>query len=389
MHAPTPGRPELYVESGRQALTLIARWCRSRGIELALLPSYHCDSMALPFWLEGMRVHFVGVGNDLQFSPDALNSALANLDETAVVLWARVGAIAASPELAEALGRARRVGHLVVDDATHAVLDDEFSGRDQAPMPITDFRIASLRKLIPVTDGALLRCRPGITLDPPRERTCLDDDLVISRSTLLAKAASLNSATPLPLASSSGSGSGQHSPVPPRRAEGYLEQLSDSEGFFDRALTPVPMSRGARSQLSSFDLGRQARRERRANRLFAEELERQSSAHHAHDGTSRPPQTPGIGTIEVLNAGRACFPLIRTSAAAAVEEALVTRGLFSPQSWPRPDYLPSHLEWPSDVLSIDCGQSRTTEQIRQIAEIVYQASLSPAGDLPREHSPGH
>ncbi|MGX8775883.1 hypothetical protein ACWPM6_03335 [Propionibacterium freudenreichii] len=107
----TPGRAIL-LESGRQALTLIARWCRTHHVGLAVLPSYHCDTMALPFWLEGMRVHFVEVGANLQFDPPALGTALDDADEPALVVWSRVGAIAPDTALTTVLRRAREGGHL-------------------------------------------------------------------------------------------------------------------------------------------------------------------------------------------------------------------------------------------------------------------------------------
>ncbi|MDN5962397.1 MAG: hypothetical protein L0H80_06065, partial [Propionibacterium sp.] len=285
----TPGRAIL-LESGRQALTLIARWCRTQHIELAVLPSYHCDTMALPFWLEGMRVHFVEVGANLQFDPPALGTALDDADEPALVVWSRVGAIAPDTALTTVLRRAREGGHLVVDDATHAVLDDLLpdslstsplptSPMPTSPMPTTeapairplpacDFRVASLRKLVAVTDGALLWSREGITPDSPATRSGVDGELSAARSTLLTRSAALEARTPVPVSATTA----DLSEAPPLVADDYLAQLARSEELFDRATTPVPISHGARSQLGIFDLPRQARRRRRANRALTREL---------------------------------------------------------------------------------------------------------------------
>ncbi|CEI25869.1 Hypothetical protein PFCIRM516_04955 [Propionibacterium freudenreichii] len=351
----TPGRAIL-LESGRQALTLIARWCRTQHIELAVLPSYHCDTMALPFWLEGMRVHFVEVGADLQFDPPALGTALDDADEPALVVWSRVGAIAPDTALTTVLRRAREGGHLVVDDATHAVLDDLLpdslsTTRAPAvrPLPACDFRVASLRKLVAVTDGALLWAREGITPESPATRSGVDEELSAARSTLLTRSAALEARTPVPVSASMA----DLPAAPPRLADDYLAQLARSEELFDRATTPVPISHGARSQLDIFDLPRQARRRRRANRALTREL--------------------GDAPLEVLNAGRACFPLIGSAAARAIEDALARHGIFSPQSWPRPAYLPDSQGWPADVVSIDCGPTTSTEKVRQIAAIITAA----------------
>lgn len=366
----TPGRAML-LESGRQALTLIARWCRNQHIELAVLPSYHCDTMALPFWLEGMRVHFVEVGGNLQFDPRALGTALDDADEPALVVWSRVGAIAPDTALTTVLRRAREGGHLVVDDATHAVLDDLLpdslstsplptSPMPTSPMPTTeapairplpacDFRVASLRKLVAVTDGALLWSREGITPDSPATRSGVDGELSAARSTLLTRSAALEARTPVPVSASMA----DLPAAPPRLADDYLAQLARSEELFDLATMPVPISHGARSQLDIFDLPRQARRRRRANRALTREL--------------------GDAPLEVLNAGRACFPLIGSAAAPAIEDALARHGIFSPQSWPRPAYLPDSLGWPTDVVSIDCGPTTSTEKVKQIAAIITAA----------------
>ncbi|WFF32240.1 hypothetical protein FAM19024_001670 [Propionibacterium freudenreichii] len=362
----TPGRAML-LESGRQALTLIARWCRNHHVGLALLPSYHCDTMALPFWLEGMRVHFVEVGANLQFDPPALGTALDDADEPALVVWSRVGAIAPDAALTTVLRRAREGGHLVVDDATHAVLDDLLpdplrtgplsstsplpttGASATGPLPTCDFRVASLRKLVAVTDGALLWSREGITPDSPATRSGVDEELSAARSTLLTRSAALEARTPVPVSATTA----DLSEAPPLVADDYLAQLARSEELFDRATTPVPISHGARSQLGIFDLPRQARRRRRANRALTREL--------------------GDAPLEVLNAGRACFPLIRSAAAPAIEDALGRRGIFSPQSWPRPAYMPDTQGWPTDVVSIDCGPTTSTEKMRQIAAIITAA----------------
>lgn len=362
----TPGRAML-LESGRQALTLIARWCRNHHVGLALLPSYHCDTMALPFWLEGMRVHFVEVGANLQFDPPALGTALDDADEPALVVWSRVGAIAPDAALTTVLRRAREGGHLVVDDATHAVLDDLLpdplrtgplsstsplpttGASATGPLPTCDFRVASLRKLVAVTDGALLWSREGITPDSPATRSGVDEELSAARSTLLTRSAALEARTPVPVSASMA----DLPAAPPRLADDYLAQLARSEELFDLATMPVPISHGARSQLDIFDLPRQARRRRRANRALTREL--------------------GDAPLEVLNAGRACFPLIGSAAAPAIEDALARHGIFSPQSWPRPAYLPDSLGWPTDVVSIDCGPTTSTEKVKQIAAIITAA----------------
>ena len=373
------------LESARQALTLVARWCRSQHIELAVLPAYHCSAMALPFWLEGMRVQFVEVDDSLQASPEALGRLLASCGERALVVATRVGAVPRSSALTATLQKAHRSGHLWLEDATHSLLDDLLTARprpgshgsedtpsDDDPdvrsgtelstwPPEADLVIASLRKLIPVTDGALLWTRSSIHTAAPGRRAKIDEQLVASRTNLLTRAAWLRAHTPVPPTDTPDA-------QPPAIAADYLAALGNSEEFFDRAQSPVPMSHGATSQLRAFTLLTQARRLRTANRSFQRALAEANPTDTAGPGDSG--NSERADAIGMLNPGRACFALLRSHMAERIEGELASCGIFSPQSWARPDYLPAEFRWPTDVVSIDLGSGDINGRAARIAHIV-------------------
>ena len=160
------------VGNGKQALTLVARALRDGGTRAVLVPRYHCGTMVLPFTLEGVRVHPVDVGADLLIDPASLVRALAR-EPGAAVLHCETYGNRGGRNLAAVLAAARRNGSALVLDATHSLIDrlirtvgaagspaPTASGPDRRPGTGRDGPwdavVASMRKLLPVPDGARL-----------------------------------------------------------------------------------------------------------------------------------------------------------------------------------------------------------------------------------------
>ena len=152
---------EALTGNGKQALGLVARALRSRGVRTVLVPRYCCEAMVLPFELEGMRARTVDVGPDLLLEPRALAAALAD-EPGAAVLHCETYGNRARGDLADLLVRARRTGRVVIADATHSLLD-----RPRLLDGAADVVVASLRKLLPVPDGAVIAWDPAGPLDAP------------------------------------------------------------------------------------------------------------------------------------------------------------------------------------------------------------------------------
>lgn len=152
---------EALTGNGKQALGLVARALRSRGVRTVLVPRYRCEAMVLPFELEGMGTRAVDVGPDLLLEPRALAAALAD-EPGAAVLHCETYGNRARGDLADLLVRARRTGRVVVVDATHSLLD-----RPRLLDGAADVVVASLRKLLPVPDGAVIAWDPAGPLDAP------------------------------------------------------------------------------------------------------------------------------------------------------------------------------------------------------------------------------
>lgn len=327
----------LCLGSGRQALGLVARWCRAHGITTVLLPAYHCETMALPFWLEAMRVRTVAVDANLQTDPEALARALAESPEPTLVLVCPVGAIAPSTGLTEVIRRARTAGHVVVEDATHALLEELAS---PAPAIVADIRLASLRKLLPLPEGAWLVTGPRVELGALRPRRAVDEQLTRAGLALLDQQRRWASRAGLPAAGGHGA---------PESASPLVAATQAADEALDAALEPALASRRTRSDLAELDLRHWATSWRRVNTELCALL-----PHDAH----------------VLNPGRACFPIMRHRRAPQLDEALGTRGAFAPQYWPRPGWLAKDVAWPEDLVSVDVRPGQAPGRAAGIAEII-------------------
>ncbi|MFC2640586.1 MAG: hypothetical protein ACFN04_03320 [Propionibacterium acidifaciens] len=334
-----PGRA-VTVGSGRQALGLLARWCRGNGIGTVLAPAFCCPTMVTPFWLEGMSVRFTAVDERLVMAAGPLRTARAGLDGPVAVLVARTGGAGPSTALRAELARMRRRGDLVIDDATHAVLADLAGG---GRPDWCDASVASLRKLLPVPDGALLRVGDGIDVDPVGPATGgAPDRGPVSRRELPALF------------------DAPHRPVPDG-ALAHLDALARAEARFDASLSPAPPCPATLRTLARLDWAGLARRTAANSRVLARAL-----------------AGSGVGTV---NPGVPAPLLVRVRDAAAVDAELAAHGVFSPMDWARPDAVDEAL-WPDGVLALD------TRPVPGAADAVIREWLRRTAGVIRDRDPG-
>lgn len=141
-------RPTVYLETGRQALALIAEDLGRRGRDHLLVPGLLCNSMVEPFVERGWTIRSLGLRGDLGL-PANSHEALESAPERTVILLAAYFGGRPDAVHRELVERARLAGAKVIEDETHRVFQP-------GGVP-ADFHIASLRKLLPVGDGAYLQ----------------------------------------------------------------------------------------------------------------------------------------------------------------------------------------------------------------------------------------
>src|SRR3954454_15374893 len=141
-----------YVESGRQGLAAIAQELEAEERGRLLVPAHFCDSMLEAFLRRGWEVAPLPVGDDLFPLPGTIGQALAEPHAT-VILHAPYFGQDTPAHVRDELAVARSSGTRLIVDETHRPLSpSEFPA---------DFRIASLRKTLPLYDGAYVLGLPS------------------------------------------------------------------------------------------------------------------------------------------------------------------------------------------------------------------------------------
>lgn len=302
-HVPFAPRDAVLTAFGRQALNLVAQELRRRGITSLLAPDHYCPTMFVPFQLEGIRVHEVATGPDCLMDADALVAAAQNRPRAAVLHCETFGNLASSL-LHEALARVRASGVPVVVDQTHSLLGSgHFPG---------DYAVASLRKLLPVADGAWV-C--GVTDAPPLARSRRDEEATARFAEAL------------------------------RRGPGWPTVQAEAEAAVDELWAPAAISAHALAVLGSLDPPLVlAQRRRNAARL-----------------------REALPEVTLLNPDATeCCLAIRHPRAESMAEDLATHGIVAPVQWARPLGLRPGRAWRTDVLTLPVDRPLTDAELALI-----------------------
>lgn len=325
--------------SGRGAYCAILRWARShRSSEpTALLPSYLCRTMMEPFQAAGLRIGFYRVHADLTIDADDFDRCVRAGFSLILIcdyfgfhqsLGILQGKCLTSPE-----------DSFIVYDATHAALDPRPWG-SVAREP--DVCLISLRKTIPVVDGALAvwlrRCETPNT----------------GRPTELGKSASLRALAMLLKASYLLDGRGDK--------QAHLSMYGQSESLIGEEYERLDgMSELSWSMLRRVGVHR-ARRKRRENYLRLLEL-------LGNVEGIRPLYT--VLSDDVYPLG---FPII-SERRDALRAFLVQNKIYCPVHWALPDEIPQHefseSHWLSQrILTIPCDQRYTMADMTRVADAI-------------------
>ncbi|WP_311370853.1 hypothetical protein [Actinotignum timonense] len=310
------------VQSGRQALGLIAQALAARGIRRLIAPGFLCATALEPFQLEGIRVHWVQVGPDLLPAPALLAELLTEPRRCAVLVSTTFGA-RPTPELRTVLEGWERRGGVVVADLTHA----PFSAATIHKVP-TRYAVASLRKWFPIPDGAWAL---GAALPAAAAENALAREA--TRCGLLQL-----------------------------RGE---EPDGAAEAAIDAALSPSPMSGPARDILDHLDVGAALERRRANARALRAALVSEGVPEAALFGDG---EENGAPYALALRLG--ALPPSRSAAHNPhnIAERLAARGVYTPAFWPR---LSHSVDWPH-ILALPIDQRYCPGQMPELARRVAQ-----------------
>ena len=107
---------------GRQALSLVAQQLRTESVTCLLAPDYYCQTMLVPFLMEGIQVHVVVTGADCLMHGDALLAAVDSHPGCAILHCETFGN-RPHADLAATLHDTAGRGIKLIIDRTHSWLD--------------------------------------------------------------------------------------------------------------------------------------------------------------------------------------------------------------------------------------------------------------------------
>lgn len=317
------GETVTYVESGRQALTLVSRELWRRGRTDIWIPSYFCDSMLEPFTRGGWNVHFVDVSFGLELQPPLL---IPRPEASALLSLSYFG-VPESSEWLEGLARWKKQGAVIISDETHRVLS--------RGLKLADIRIASLRKMLPLPDGGTV---VGLGHGNTLIHECGVSPSELRWRAMTAKKAWLD-------------GSGH-----PEFRLGFQRAEREAEG----RLKPRPMSALAARLIGSFNWAEIIRRRTTNAALIAGRLA--SSVYRPVDFRPALPLSHLLITGPDLTSLRA---------------HLSSNRIFCPVHWPRPKSVAESQGWPDQYLSVPIDQRYTEDDMERVAHAILDFNPRP------------
>jgi hypothetical protein len=309
-----------YVESGRQALALMSDVLKTRGASHLLAPAYYCESMIEPFIRGGWRIELSDVDAELRCVPTTPPSVDSN---ALVVLSAAYFGVPEREDWTSFLREQQSLGATVVSDETHRPFGQGW--RD------ADHRFASLRKTLPVPDGAFVSGLPACDLSeggPVAE---------LRLGAMRTKLATLKDGL----------------------YRGHRERFHEAEALTESRTQPTAMSGVSLQLLDRMDYARlRARRADNAialaNSLCGVDIE--------------------IVHREWLKVGLSHL-LLRSRKAHQLRRWLAAKGVFCPIHWPEPDSIFPRLgTWPQNLLSVPIDHRYDGEDMRRVAALIVEWS---------------
>ena len=358
--------PTLLLSSGRTAYLNV--WLNllhaGRGLDTVLLPSYLCYSILMPFSRMGVGVQYYRVGADQAVDWEDLERKARMLGARAAVVIIDYFGFIPSGDSARTICRVRQTGARVMYDATHSLLNDcpwpavadsSRAGSALGSAPAADVCIMSLRKALPVVDGAVVvwpdGARPAPTLSIARERI---DSYFSSRALAMMMKASY-------IVDGWGS----------RRD--YLNLYDQAEAALDREFgASSAMSGLSKSIIKRLDVDT-IRRARRANYTELVRTLHEQDASRAGLRLLFPELPDGVVPL-------GC-PVV-TDERDALRERLAAGGVLTQILWQSPPEVPRD-EFPESwalserILVLPCDQRYSLEHMEAVARAAVRRDLSP------------
>ena len=318
-------RREIYAwrfyRSGRDALKQVARLHRGSAV---LLPALCCESMILPFTLNGCPVRFYKLKPDLTGDEaDVLSKAAPGT----VLLYMPYFDIQPFPT--DFLTRLRQSGVVLLEDRTQDII----VGRPAPFLP--DYTVASIRKWAALPEGGILKTAAALP------RVSADSRFgALRRQAMEEKGLYLENGDA-------------------GLKQDFLAKFHEAEALLDESGEPVAMSMENRSYLENIDFAKVLSARRRNAQVLEQALAELTAA-----GKLRPlcksESTAGL-----------YYPILLENRD-AVQQALARQNIYCPVIWPIPAQAQGICETceatAAHILALPCDQRYSEQDMATIAE---------------------
>lgn len=302
-----------YFSTGRQALYALAEKLEPLGYNLLLVPDYFCESMLVSFEARGWNFVSYPLYEDLSVDWSALRELAQQQEDSFAVLVPRYFAPRADDCPTLEFQALQELGAFVIVDETHTVFNPEALAADAA--------IASLRKMLPVADGAYLWTRE-LEVDAPRE----ESEAAAARwAAMDLKAQFLSDGAPVD----------------------FYDALRAADQTLQSAILPLGISSRSAWTLRHLDYTFMATR-RREN--FARVLECQEIRHLTHCAC--------LGTP--------AFGVVLSHHAVDLQHSLAQLKIYCPVHWPQPKGNLAQYWQPRGILSLPVDHRYSASDIERI-----------------------
>jgi hypothetical protein len=311
-----------YLESGRQALALVSEALRCRGYSHLLMPQHFCESMIEPFVRDEWSIQFYSL--DEAWTALRPTSYLPSAETTTVLNFPAFG-VPESADWLDFLTEIQSRGGAVISDETHRVLSP---GLGQA-----DFRVASLRKMLPLPDGAFVTGH-----SPAPKLNSAGDQAVIRAEGMVEKSRYLHGDVLEP---------------------GYLPIFSRADERTHQQTKPAKMSEASANRIRVLDWKLLAAARARNAAALTNEL--MTTEYRVTTGSALVPSHAVVTGPDTLRLRR----------------HLIQSRIYCPIHWVEPVSGPRPIEWRRDVLSIPIDQRYTPDDMRKVARTIQE--FEPSG----------
>lgn len=318
-------RREIYAwrfyRSGRDALKQVARLHRGATV---LLPALCCESMILPFTLNGCPVAFYKLKPDLTGDEaDVLSKAAPGT----VLLYMPYFDI--QPFTADFLAQLRQNGVVLLEDRTQDII----VGRPAPFLP--DYTVASIRKWAALPEGGILKTAAVLS------RAGADGRFgALRRQAMEEKGLYLENGDA-------------------GLKQDFLAKFHEAEALLDESGEPVAMSMENRAYLENIDFARVLAARRRNAQVLEQALAEPVSA-----GKLRP-------LCNSENTAGLYYPILLENRD-AVQQALARQNIYCPVIWPIPAQAQGVCETceatAAHILALPCDQRYSEQDMATIAE---------------------